>query len=530
MKKALEENKKYIERAISYSEMDFKIDIEISSWMKWKDNLCLAQSLSNVWFHTYCSLDYESRLIFYNELKTISSLFLLLAHQVKTIEELSDNIITYMYYVDDNKLREEYGKYTNTDPFIDQFKSTLSNYKIQYKKGEINSYKEGSWFFSTINYDTLVSNSFGKYLEQIFINQMKLTDIKYDNIKMIVPPKIIVLSSDQKDRNGCIISNEFILFGNKYILIGAIYNQNKAHFITIVHSKLNDKYINYQYDGMKQNGNYIKLNHEILYSKLDENKLIVMTIYVLSNNNTKNNVNNNNANNNHNTISKNNTNNNVITETIDDQTYRKVIETLNNSNNDTKNNANNYHNTKSKNNANNNAITETIDDQKYRKVIETLNNCSSDICRIDLENNSFIKFNEIIRDYQDAFKFEYYVKEMIVFRIVVNSSGNTYSLEIACDQPNCKILEWVAGDRRFQLLKTFFIEMINCLYYLKITKKLHYHGSNNYNPFWVKKEILFSIERNSKIDTFIEKELFKQFSDIGFYSKKKDRHYTCNLL
>ena len=99
--------------------------------MKWKDNLCLAQSLSNFWFQTFCSLDYDTRLLFYNELKTISSLFLLLAHGKKTIEDLFNNIITYMYYdYDNNNLRQEFGKFTNTDPFIDQFKSTLRNSKV----------------------------------------------------------------------------------------------------------------------------------------------------------------------------------------------------------------------------------------------------------------------------------------------------------------------------------------------------------------------------------------------------------------
>jgi hypothetical protein len=308
--------------------------------MQWKDNLCLAQSLSNLWFHAFCSLDYEYRLIFYDELKTISSLFLLLMHKVKTIEELSDNIITYMYYVDDNNLRGEYGEYNNTDPFIDLFKSTLCNYEIQYKKGETYEFKNGSMFFSTINYDTLVENSFGnsfgKYLEQYYINQniKKLNHIKYSDFKMIVPPKIVVLSSDQKGRNGCIISNEFILFSHKYILIGAIYNKKQNHFITIIRTKLEDKYIYYKYDGMEQNGKYIKLNHQKLYSKINEN-LIVMTIYVLSNNNTNNNV-----------------NNNAITNTND---------------------------------------TSTIDDQKYKNCIKCLNDSNMDKCRIDLEDNTYIE-------------------------------------------------------------------------------------------------------------------------------------------
>jgi len=110
---------------------------------------------------------------------------------------------------------------------------------------------------------------------------MRLSDIKYNNIKMIVPPKIIVLSSDQKDRNGLTISKEFILFGYKHILIGAMYNQNQEHFITIIQTNLNDKYTYYKYDGMIQNGEYRKLTYQNLYSKIDENKLIVMTIYVL---------------------------------------------------------------------------------------------------------------------------------------------------------------------------------------------------------------------------------------------------------
>jgi hypothetical protein len=159
--------------------------------------------LSNFWFQTFCSLDYDTRLLFYNELKTISSLFLLLAHGKKTIEDLFNNIITYMYYdYDNNNLRQEFGKLTNTDPFIDQFKSTLSNSKVQYEKDGDIEYKEGDWFFSTINYDSFIN---GNYLEQFYIKQMRLTNINNKNFKFINAPKIIVLSSDQKSMNLCFI-------------------------------------------------------------------------------------------------------------------------------------------------------------------------------------------------------------------------------------------------------------------------------------------------------------------------------------
>ena len=48
-----------------------------------------------------------------------------------------------------------------------------------------------------INYDTLVEKSFEKYLEQYYINQniKKLNHIKYSNIKMIVPPKNIIVTN-----------------------------------------------------------------------------------------------------------------------------------------------------------------------------------------------------------------------------------------------------------------------------------------------------------------------------------------------
>ena len=45
-----------------------------------------------------------------------------------------------------------------------------------------------------------------------------------------------------------------------------------------------------------------------------------------------------------------------------------------------------------------------------------------------------------------------------------------------------------------------------------------------------KKEILFSIERNKTFDTIIKNELFIKFSDIGFSSKNKLRHYKCQLF
>ena len=108
-----------------------------------------------------------------------------------------------MYYdYDNNNLRQEFGKLTNTDPFIDQFKSTLSNSKVQYEKDGDIEYKEGDWFFSTINYDSFIN---GNYLEQFYIKQMRLTNINNKNFKFINAPKIIVLSSDQKSMNLCFI-------------------------------------------------------------------------------------------------------------------------------------------------------------------------------------------------------------------------------------------------------------------------------------------------------------------------------------
>jgi hypothetical protein len=64
------------------------------------------------------------------------------------------------------------------------------------------------------------------------------------------------------------------------------------------------------------------------------------------------------------------------------------------------------------------------------------------------------------------------------------------------------------------------------LFYLKITTKLQL----NYNPYDFKKQILFSIERDNAFDNIIQKELFIKFSDIGFVSIKRDRHYKCHLF
>jgi hypothetical protein len=315
---------------------------------------------------------------------------------------------------------------------------------------------------------------------------------------MIVPPKIIVLSSDQKNRNGSTISNEFILFGHKYILIGAMYNQNQEHFITIIKTNLNDKYTYYKYDGMIQNGEYRKLTYQNLYSKIDENKLIVMTIYVLSNDVT------------------NNVTNNAITNTND--TSNVINNVISNDNNNTNNNAITI---------DNNNDTSTIDNQKYKNCIECINDSTMKKCRIDLKHGLYMELYKIISitSNRDLFSFEYYVKQEIFFKIIVVIQPNEkYSLEIACDKDNSQIKTWNAGDMRFKLLKTFFIEIRKFLYYLKITTKL----KENY-LYSTKKEMLFSIERNSKFDTTIENELFIKFLDIGFHSKK-DRHYKCLLF
>jgi len=174
---------------------------------------------------------------------------------------------------------------------------------------------------------------------------------------------------------------------------------------------------------------------------------------------------------------------------------------------------------------NNNNNSNTYEDQKYKNCIKYLNDNNMNQCRIDLEDNTYMELYET-KSNRDYFKLDYYVNQKMFFKIiVVIHPNNNYSLEIACDQDNCKIKEWGAGDMRFKLLKTFFIEIRKFLYYLKITTKLL-----NYHLYSTKKEILFSIERNSKFDTTIENELFIKFLDIGFHSSKKDRHYKCRLF
>ena len=58
-------------------------------------------------------------------------------------------------------------------------------------------FNNGSMFFSTIIYDTFVEKSFEKYLEQYYINQniKKLNHIKYSKIKIIVPPKNMLVTN-----------------------------------------------------------------------------------------------------------------------------------------------------------------------------------------------------------------------------------------------------------------------------------------------------------------------------------------------
>jgi hypothetical protein len=181
---------------------------------------------------------------------------------------------------------------------------------------------------------------------------------------------------------------------------------------------------------------------------------------------------------------------------------------------------------------NNNAITNTndtstIDDQKYKNCIKCLNDSNMDKCRIDLEDNTYIELYLIKSKIRDHFLLEYFSDQVILFNIiVVIDPGHSYKLEIACDNVNYKINKWDAGDKRFESLKTFFIEIRKFLFYLKITTKLQL----NYNPYDFKKQISFSIERDKAFDIIIEKELFIKFSDIGFASKKKDRHYKCQLF
>ena len=187
-------------------------------------------------------------------------------------------------------------------------------------------------------------------------------------------------------------------------------------------------------------------------------------------------------------------------------------------------------NNNTNNNVNNNAITNTndnstFDNQKYKNCIIYLNDSTMKNCRIDLEHRTYMELYKIrsITSNRDLFSLEYYVKQEIFFKIIVVIQPNEkYSLEIACDKDNSQIKTWNAGDMRFKLLKTFFIEMRKFLYYLKIT--------TNNDLYSTKKEILFSIERNSKFDTIIENELFIKFSDIGFSSKNKCRHYKCQLF
>ena len=183
------------------------------------------------------------------------------------------------------------------------------------------------------------------------------------------------------------------------------------------------------------------------------------------------------------------------------------------------------------NNVNNNAITNTndtstIDDQKYKNCIKCLNDSNMNKCRIDLEDNTYIELYKI-KSKKEYFLLTYYsVKEKLFNIYVVIDSTQSYTLEISCDNVNYVIKKWDAGDKRFELLKTFFIEIRKFLFYLKITTKLQL----NYNPYDLKKQILFSIERDNAFDNIIQKELFIKFSDIGFASKKSDRHYKCELF
>jgi len=255
----------------------------------------------------------------------------------------------------------------------------------------------------------------------------------------------------------------------------------------MIQTKLNDKYIYYIYDGMKQKGEYNKLTYQKLYSKIDGNKLIVMTIYVLWSTN-------------------NNVINNAITNTNDTST------------NNTKSNVNN-----------NNNNSNTYEDQKYKNCIKYLNDNNMNQCRIDLEDNTYMDMElyEGKSNRDDYFKLDYYVNQKMFFKIIVVIHPNdNYSLEIACDKDNSQIKTWNAGDMRFKLLKTFFIEIRKFLYYLKITTKL----KSMCNLYSTKKEILFSIERSSKFDTTIENELFIKFLDIGFHSIRNNRHYKCLLF
>jgi hypothetical protein len=95
---------------------------------------------------------------------------------------------------------------------------------------------------------------------------------------------------------------------------------------------------------------------------------------------------------------------------------------------------------------------------------------------------------------------------------------------------NQNILYW-NNDDRFKLLKTFFIEIRKCLYYLKETKKLLYK-LKAYNPYDIKKEIHYSIDNKSQFDLLIKNQLFDKYLDIGFKKsseKLSERHYKCIL-
>jgi len=127
--------------------------------------------------------------------------------------------------------------------------------------------------------------------------------------------------------------------------------------------------------------------------------------------------------------------------------------------------------------------------------------------------------------------------EIIFKTIVVITYGDSYNLEININNEfdskkvNQNIFNWIDDDDRYKLLKTFFIEIRKCLYYLKITKKLFYK-TKAYNPYDIKKEIHYSIDNKSKFDLLIKNHLFDKYLDIGFKKKTEkvnERHYKCIL-
>jgi len=278
---------------------NYSINNKLDHWLKWKDCLCCIQSLSNLWFFTWCSVDSNVRIMYHKEFPVLSSLFLLLMNNKKTIDDLEDNIHAYFYFDEKTssncKNNLKYGGFSGVSSFIDdlcEFSSckAIFQYEINTK---INTLTMKS--HRTINFDNN-GNSFSLYLEEMYTNcvmrmagNMK-NEVK--NIKMSFAPHILVLLSDEINRNGREILQDFEIFGNKYVLCGGIYNDiKKSHFFTITPE--------YIYDGQKSNGIYQKAPHNKrfdLHSNIRNEFYIIMAIYRLITTNLNNIISNTNSN------------------------------------------------------------------------------------------------------------------------------------------------------------------------------------------------------------------------------------------